>query len=372
MMKHTVMKFNYKWFIGLIILFLGGSGWGYWQYRNQPNLYIFFGHIMGTTYHVKYWSPLLSKEQQASIKNQVTKALKQVDQSMSTYKPDSELMQFNRWPVNKPFLASPDLFYLLTESISLSKLSQGAYDVTIGHLVNLWGFGPNALKPQNNTPEFIQAKKNPDNNQLPSQEAIADAKKNVGYQYLILDPKHSSVTKSKAVFVDLSSIAKGYGVDQAAEVLLKNKISTYLVEVGGEIRVQMNKKLRDNPWKIAIESADKNPNHQLFISLSNHSIATSGNYHNFYEIDHVQYGHEIDFNTGYPDKKGMISATVVSNKATLSDAYSTLFMLLQPKKAIELARSMNFPIYLTYKDTKTNTLKTFVNSEFEQLATLKR
>ncbi len=370
MQQKSSMAFNYKWCITLVLVLTVGIGWGYWQYTHQAKQYMFSGYIMGTTYHIKYWSTGLSKTKQTAIRSDVIYALKQVDQAMSTYKKDSELMRFNRWPTNTPFLASDALVYLINESLLLSKLSQGIYDITVGHLVNLWGFGPNQTMHQNTLSKIIPLKKQK-TNQIPDMTDIEKAKTQVGYQYLVLDMKKKTITKSQPVLLDLSSIAKGYGVDQASETLMSHQIMTYLVEVGGEIRVKLDKKIRKNPWKITIASPHHKTESKILLHLSNHSIATAGNYHNFYEANGQQYSHEINPKTGQSEKNGIMSATVLADNATLSDAYSTLFMLLQPEKAITLAKSMTWPIYLLYQTADDKPIQQFMNTAFEKLSQVK-
>ena len=221
---------------------------------------------MGTTYNVSYVSTLFNQNAN-TVAQAVHAALSDVDRRMSTYKPDSELMQFNRAPIGVPFKVSPDLVALVSEAETISTLSNGAYDITVGPLVNLWGFGPKQYRTDTNVQADNPAKdtaSNPTNNDdylqwltesypatIPSTTDIRTAQAKVGYQHLTYHLNNSTLTRNKDVFVDLSSIAKGYGVDQAAAAIETLGIHDFMVEVGGEVMVSGHKP-NGAPWRLAV------------------------------------------------------------------------------------------------------------------------
>ncbi len=335
----------------------------YYRYYQRPVEYTFSGSVMGTSYHVKYLSKRLSEARQREIATKVSGALHRIDNKMSTYKPASELMKFNAWPVNKPFPVSSDLAGILQESKKISVLSHGAYDVTIGNLVNLWGFGPykNSM-----APAFIAMQKDKTVHHIPSNSLIKKAKNESGYQYLEVDVYRKIVTKKKKMFVDLSSIAKGYGVDVAARSLKESGIANYMVEVGGEIHVEGNS-LNKEPWRIAIRSpvqAQETPYKTIY--LKNEGMATSGDYLNYYDVNHIRYSHEIDPRTGYPKANNIASVTVIAPNTTLADAYSTMFMILKPEEGRALADKLDLAVYFIYRMTGDHGFTTYATPSFQK------
>ena len=199
-------------------------------------------------------------------------------------------------------------------ALALSRYSEGAYDVTIGHLVNVWGFGP-PNNPFHNTTTLSHKRT------LPDQKIRAKAAKQIGYQYLDVDAKQHIIKKSKDIFIDLSSIAKGYGVDQVASTLERMNIANYMVEVGGEIRLG-GRTYRRQPWRIAVLSPDiEQKQCSILLRLTGKGVSTSGDYFNYYEIDNARYSHTIDPRTGAPKQNAIASVTVVAENAMRADGY---------------------------------------------------
>ncbi|WP_211828865.1 FAD:protein FMN transferase [Kistimonas asteriae] len=328
----------------------------YYQ-STRPSIHVLHGKTMGTTYNIKYVADNAIPSEDV-IGKQVHRALQDVDDRMSTYKPDSELMRFNRHPVEQPFTASADLAALIRESQQISRMSGGAYDVTVGPLVNLWGFGAGnkataaSLDPEKDDPAFIQWLAESGASRVPPADKIQEAMRTVGYDSVAVDDNQQTLTRLKPVFVDLSSIAKGYGVDQAARALEAQGITDYMVEVGGEIRIRGHKP-DGQAWRIAIrqpelltEQADG------IIEADNKGIATSGDYLNYYEQDGVHYSHLIDARTGYPEKHRLASVAVVSDNAATADAYATMFMILGEDKGLALAEKEGLAAYFIYHTGK--------------------
>ncbi|WP_426417842.1 FAD:protein FMN transferase [Aestuariirhabdus sp. LZHN29] len=292
------------------------------SFEEEPELYGFDGLTMGTTYHVKYVA--LSNIDEPAVRKVTEQALGDVDRRMSTYRSDSELMQFNVLPAESRFEVSADLIELIQVSHYLARISDGAFDVTVGPLVNLWGFGPDKRP----------IKK-------PSVSEITDARQNVGYQYLNVDADSSVLIKQRALFVDLSSIAKGYGVDRVAAEIEALGIASYLVEVGGEVRMKGTKP-NGASWRIGVEKPTVDERTASFvISAENQGIATSGDYRNYFEVDGKRYSHTIDPRSGYPIDHKLVSVTVVDDSTALADGLATMFMALGPQEGMKVALKEN-------------------------------
>lgn len=294
-----------------------------------PELASFSGPTMGTTYTVKYFTTKDVKNS-SNLKVDIDAALVRVNKLMSTYDPSSELSLFNKRPEGQSAIVSEDMAYVIDKALLISEMSDGEYDVTIGPLVNLWGFGPGKRE-----------------DKVPSQELIDEARSRVGYHYLKLDDRR--LTKEKDIYVDLSSIAKGYGVDVVARVLQDRGINSYLVEVGGEI-ASKGLKPDSTPWKIAIESPAGGHNvAERIISVTDIAVATSGDYRNYFEKNGVRYSHTISPVTGRPITHKLVSVTVVDKTATMADGLATAITVLGPEKGLEFAQKNGIAAYLMVK-----------------------
>lgn len=335
-----------------VIIILAIIGWVF-----TPREYAVSGTIMGTTYHIKYITKLQSKLKQQATAEAVYATLSRIDHKMSTYKPLSELMRLNNWPVNEPFHISSELARVLETSFAISKLSDDFYDVTVGPLVNLWGFGPKSSEQK--SPDFIALQNGEKKPFIPTKKEIEQAKKEIGYQFINLDIKTLTAVKKKKLFIDLSSIAKGYSVDQAAATLDHSGIHRYMIEVGGEICVK-GKRIDEKPWRVAIntpENGSETP--YKVLALRDKSMATSGDYLNYYDVNHIRYSHEINPKTGFPEKNNIASVTVISSSTMLADAYSTMFMVLPRKTGRDIAEKEGLAVYIIYREQKDNDQKYF-------------
>lgn len=339
----------------LIVLYILGT-------RSQIKQ--FQGKTMGTTYHVSYVGTLLSFPVD-TIARRVDDALQDVNRRMSTYREDSELMRFNRAPVGEPVKVSQDLVELVAASQRISQLSGGAYDVTVGPLVNLWGFGPKSHDPkagktepsdpeQNEgrdevrAPEFVQWMLANYPGEVPSKEAIDEARKKVGYRKVLADESLGTLTRLEPVFVDLSSIAKGYGVDQAAAALEAVGVTDFMVEVGGEVKVSGSKP-DGSRWRLAIRGPNLDGNSPVaIVTPGNKALATSGDYLNFFEIDGKKYSHTINPVTGQPEMNRVAEVAVIANTVAEADALATMFMVLGDEKGLQLANEKGIAAYFTY------------------------
>jgi thiamine biosynthesis lipoprotein len=277
---------------------------------------------MGTTYNIKVIS---TPEQVEIIKLQekIDSALMQVNQEMSTYIPDSEISRFNKTNSTDTIEISDGFARVLQESIRLGELSNGKLDITVGPLVNLWGFGPEQR------PETV-----------PSDEDLANARARVGLDYLHLVGNQLS-KDTPNLYIDLSTTAKGYGVDVVAELIEANGITNYLVEIGGEMRLKGFKHTGEL-WAIAIEKPVLDPSgeqravHQVIIPKDN-AVATSGDYRNYFEADGQRFSHIIDPETGKPINHNLVSVTVIHPSSMTADGLSTTLMVMGAEQGMEFA-----------------------------------
>ncbi|GAC19025.1 FAD:protein FMN transferase [Paraglaciecola arctica] len=306
------------------------------------------GPTMGTTYNVKF-VPINGLDEK-NIKHQIDQLLIEINQLMSTYINDSELSQFNQWNSTEPFTMSPQTIEVLNEAKRLGDMSSGLLDVTIGPLINLWGFGPQSR------PEKI-----------PSDELIQATQQLVGLDKLTIGPTWASKTIPN-LYVDLSTIAKGYAVDQVAELLQTHKIQNFLVEIGGEMRIS-GLKASGIPWKIAIEKPQAQQRAvQEIISIGDNAVATSGDYRIYYEQDGIRYSHLINPNTGYPITHNVVSATVIHPSSMTADGLATALIVMGKDKALALATKYDIAVILITKEK--DGFNEYTSARFEQLVTV--
>ncbi len=295
----------------------------------SPKLVSFSGPTMGTTYTVKFYTVDNGSDVQV-LKSAVDSVLLHINKLMSTYDPSSEISLFNKMPSGSSKEISAEFAHVVDKALLISSMTEGYYDVTIGPLANLWGFGP---------------KKGRD--EPPSDAEINAAKQKVGYQYLNLEG--NKLSKENDIYVDLSSIAKGFGVDAIANKLEENGIQSYLIEVGGEIRT---KGVKDDgeSWKIAIESPAGGHNIvQAVIGITDVAVATSGDYRNYFEKRGVRYSHIIDPVTGRPITHKLVSVSIIDKSAVMADGLATAITVLGPDKGMAFAEENGIAAYLLVK-----------------------
>ncbi|MCF1184749.1 FAD:protein FMN transferase [Marichromatium gracile] len=291
------------------------------------------GRTMGTHYSVKLYGlpDTLSVEQ---LQAQIDARLEQVNDLMSTYRPDSELSRFNASDSGDWFPVSLELAALVALAERISIFSIGAFDVTVGPAVNLWGFGPGQ------PPE-----------QLPSDAQLAEVRERIGFPRLEyrLDPP--ALRKEKpGVYVDLSGIAKGHGVDQVAAVLEAAGVTDYLAEVGGELRASGTKP-DATPWRIAIERPEPGVRevHRI-VTLHDAAMATSGDYRNFYEHDGKLYSHTINPITARPVTHTLASVSVIAADCAQADALATALLVLGPEAGLALAEAHDIAAFFVVRE----------------------
>lgn len=297
------------------------------QRDEGPPVWYYSGSTMGTTWSLKVLAPSKNGDAKRELQAKLELALAAVSQKMSTYIPDSELSRFNQAPTMQWIEVSKDLCYMFTVSKQVSDDSDGAFDITVGPLVNAWGFGPGPKE------------------QPPTAGDIAKLKEKVGYKYLEFDCGQLRARKMKDLYVDLSAVAKGYATDVLAKVLEDENLHDYMVEIGGELHLSGHNE-HGKPWRIGIEKPElvQGETAQI-IELSDVGLATSGDYRNYYEYHGKKYSHTIDPFTGYPVTHNLASITVVAKNGAYADAYATAFDVLGPIKGKALAEKLGMDAY---------------------------
>ena len=284
--------------------------------------YEFAGPTMGTTYSVKLAVAKLAPDEQRLIGKLITTQLDRVNALMSTYLSDSELSRFNRHASAEPFPIAQATLDVLTVARQVSELSGGAFDITVGPLVRAWGFGAGASRPAAPDPAILQ-----------------ELSAHVGYDQLHLSSGPPSVAKrDPRIQCDLSAIAKGFAVDEIARLLETRGYLDYLIEIGGELRGHGQPR-DDRPWRVAVERpmAGSERSIQLVLPLLNQSLATSGDYRNYYEEAGARISHTIDPRTREPIRHPLASVSVLHPEAVWADALATALNVLGPEAGYNLA-----------------------------------
>ena len=278
------------------------------------------GTTMGTTFSVKLVAPQQDLDLDG-MQQDVYVLLESVDATMSTYRDDSELSRFNASPGGAWYAVSPQLCAVVSAALDISGLTDGAFDVTVGPLVNLWGFGPDGPV---STP--------------PDADTVATMRQAVGHDRLFADCARPALRKSiDDLYVDLSAIAKGFAVDTVAALLDESGLANYLVEIGGELRGR-GLNARQEKWAIAIETPDKSGRSvQKVVHLTDFAMATSGDYRNYFEYGGRSYSHTIDPRTGYPVHHAGAAVTVIADTAGYADGMATALLVLGPDAGLALA-----------------------------------
>lgn len=309
-------------FFSLLVLFLALLLSGCDDTKNR--LSVLSGPTMGTTWSVKYTGT--PDESIDALKADIEAALEQVNAEMSTYRDDSVLSRFNHSEAGSLVELPEDTQKVLKAAFSISEMTGGAYDVTVGPLVNLWGFGPD-----------------PDRFAPPQAQEIEGARSRVGWQSLLLDGPR--VLQPGGVYLDLSSIAKGFAVDKVAALMDKHGLKSWLVEVGGELRARGTKPY-GQPWRIAVERPIPGVREvEQVVALKDMAVATSGDYRNFFESDGKLYSHTIDPRTGYPVEHTLASVSVLHQSAMMADGFATAMTVLGPKEGMAFAKTHELAVF---------------------------
>ena len=295
----------------------------------SPQETVIVGETMGTTYRlVLSTSPHDSAV--VDIKADVDAALNTLEDQMSTWRPDSELSRFNTSDSTDWFPVSHDTAFVVSEARRIWQLSDGAFDPTVAPLIKLWHFA-----------------EDPGVQTLPSDEDIERTRSRIGFDQIDvrLDPP-ALLKKRPELQLNLSAIAKGYAVDLISELLTDRVSCGHLVEIGGEMRSR-GRKYDGSSWTAGIETPDALPRKiHAALSLDDLSLATSGDYRNFFEVDGKRYSHTIDPTTGRPVTHDLTSVSVLAENCLTADALATAIEVLGPDRGLQLAQRENVPVYL--------------------------
>ncbi len=291
------------------------------------------GAIFGSFYQVTIADSLTQGEAQR-LEEGLVEVLEDVDAAMSIYREDSELTAFNQSPVGEWQPLSDELIEVLAISRSVAEASDGAFDVTIGGLVNLWSFGAEA-RPR----------------EIPDEETLNERLAQVGPDSIEVDETGLQARRLRDVFVDLGGVAKGHGTDRVASYLDGQGIEHYLVNLGGDLIVRGYRDTESQSWRIGIEAPlDDRQEATHILPVDDISIATSGDYRNYFEAEGQRFSHTLDPRTGRPIDHRLASVTVVHPSNAWADAWATALMVLGDEEGMGLARSQDLKAMMLIRE----------------------
>ncbi len=310
--------------LGWLVLLLALAGCA-----REPDPQRIEGNIFGTFYQISLAGEY-SEARLTVMREGALSVLEAVDASMSTYREDSELMRLNRHPAGEWMPVSAELFTVLQTAQDIAEASGGAFDVTVGGLVNLWTFGPEARPTQ-----------------VPDQAQLRERLGQVGHATLELDADNQRVRRTRDNFVDLSGIAKGYAVDRVSAWLSAQGAENHLVNIGGDLKAR-GERNPGRPWRIGIQLPDTRQMDvaQHIIAIRDMSMAGSGDYRNYFEEGGQRYSHTIDPRTGWPITHQLASTTVMHPSNMIADAWATAFMVVGTEAAQALAQQQGLQVLL--------------------------
>ncbi len=336
----------------IVLLFFGCSQ----KKESGIKVFSFSGFTMGTKYNIKIVqdSIFTSGGFATSIKNSVDSLLLNVNQQMSTYISDSEISMFNDFEDTSWFPISKEFADVVNAAIFIGDTTNGALDVTVGPLVNLWGFGPKG-----------EIKSLPDSQEVKLMLSLT------GLELIKLQYNPPAIKKALPdMYIDLSSIAKGYGVDKVSEYFYELGLLNFMVEIGGEVRANgVNQ--NNEYWRIGISTPDDSGGIEKVVSLNNMSMATSGDYHNYFMKKGKRYSHTIDPRTGYPITHNLASVSVLSKTCMIADGYATALDVLGPEKGLLYADTLELPIFMivheagAFKEVKNKLFEKYLNKNIK-------
>ncbi|WP_240775598.1 FAD:protein FMN transferase [Sphingobacterium psychroaquaticum] len=293
-------------------------------FAQQPK-YLLEGRAQGTTYRIIYQHPTAVVQKQ-----DIDSILHAIDLSMSIYKKESLISSFNK-ATTREIEMDGMMRDVVRRSFDINKQSKGMFDLTVKPLVSLWGFGPERIR------------------QWPTQGQIDSVMEFVGMDKLKVKGKRL-LKKRNEVSIDVNGIAQGYSVDVLARFLDKQHVTSYMVELGGEIKTK-GRKEGGETYKVAIERPEGDVESSFVLSLFNKAVTTSGNYRKAFDVDGKKVHHHINPYDGYPLQNNIASVTVIAETAMDADAYDNVFMALPVAEGLKLANSIrNLELYIIYKE----------------------
>ncbi|MDM8525488.1 FAD:protein FMN transferase [Desulfococcaceae bacterium HSG8] len=304
---------------------------------------------MGTTYHIKVVSGYFRSTE--DLKDKIDARLKEINRSMSTYMKESEISRFNALEnTEEKFHISDDFFQVMLAAKHLHKITGGAWDGTLDPLINLWGFGRSGKK-----------------SIAPDPGEIRTVLEDIGFDHIEISEDKYLRKKKISVSLDLASVAKGYGVDQIAHLLEKEGFGDFLVEIGGEVSASGLRK-DGKQWRVGINMPRKTAGFSEVykaLNLYNSSLATSGDYRNFFEADGKRYSHVLNPRTGYPVANGVVSVSVIADTCTFADGLATALMVMGHEKGLELVNNFDNIECLIVVEEEGRVLRDYYSRGFE-------
>lgn len=297
-------------------------------------------HLQGVVYQSLPWQLSLTTLPQgmsaAKLQQQLQAQLDTLDQSLSTFRNDSELMSFNRAPLGRWVVVSPLLFNSVRTAVEVSALSTGAYDITVGPLVELWGFGAGDSGAGGGAVADA----------LPDAAVLAAAQARVGWQHIGIKAETSALMRRADIGLDLSSLGEGVAVDVMADFLRAHGVQDYLLAVAGTMRAQGHKP-DGSAWTVAIEHPDGSSLPMHVLHVQEQLVSTSGSYRRYRTIEGQTYSHTLDPKTGWPIRHAGVSVTLVaplSMGAARVDALATALNVLGPEAGLRLAEAQQLSV----------------------------
>lgn len=301
--------------------------------RQPEPVIVLHGSTMGTTWTVRLGARPHDVDE-AALRAGIEAVLESVNAQMSTWREDSVLSRFNRLPAGGSIAVPDALAMVLRAALELAEDTGGAYDPTVGPLVNLWGFGPDPLR-----------------DRVPSADEIAAARTRVGWQRLAWDRHSPVLVQPGGLDLDLSSIAKGHAVDRVLEWVAAQGVDGVLVEIGGETRTR-GRKPDGSPWRVAIEQpVPASEEAQRVLEPGNRAVATSGTQRNAFAADGRRHSHMIDPRSGEPVRHDLLAVSVVHESCMRADALATALAVLGPEAGYDFAARRDLAVlFLVERD----------------------
>lgn len=302
---------------------------------DEPPMLELRGTTMGTSYLVKIFDP---PDFEDDVRFAIDAELRRVNDQMSTYLESSELSRFNRSESTDWFEVSAETARVVEFAQQVARLTDGAFDVTVGPLVNAWSFGPDRGE-----------------RSVPDADQLEQIRQSVGYQKLEVRTQPPALKKAvPELQVDLSALAKGHGVDRVVELLDSLGAEDVFVEIGGEVRTSGDK--NGTWWRVGIQMPDAARDSVMIAHPmstddgEDEAMATSGDYRNFFVVDGKRYSHTIDPRSGRPVEHDLASVSVVAESCMAADAWATAINVVGRERGLELARSQNLDVLLVSRD----------------------
>ena len=308
----------------------------------------FGGPTMGTQWQVQVVG-VPSGTSVEQLQADIAALLEMINRQMSTYIADSDLSRFNQAEAGVWQRIPPDFATVLSASLRLAEISDGAFDPTVGPLVNLWGFGPEGRRQR-----------------APDAEAIEEARRRIGWQRLETREDGREIQQPGGLYLDFSAIAKGYAVDRLGEYLDARGVAAWLVDIGGDMRAR-GVKPDGSAWRIAVERPSAGPRQiNSVVEPGDKALATSGDYRNYFRDAGRQFSHTIDPRTAAPVTHQLASVTVMHDHCMEADGYATLLTVLGPEEGLAFATEHDLAVFFIVREPEGEGFREIMTDAFRR------